>query len=125
MATEHVPTPENRKAVEAMAGYGIPEEDIGRAIGLGDKALRKHYRDELDLGHVTANTAVAQNLFKIATGTGREAVTAAIFWLKCRAGWSEFSPVPAIRPQPPGKKEMTQTEAENAQQDTGWANLIH
>jgi hypothetical protein len=32
---------------------------------------------------------VAENLFRKATGEGREAVTAAIFWLKARAGWKE------------------------------------
>jgi hypothetical protein len=32
---------------------------------------------------------VAENLFRKATGEGREAVTAALFWLKTRAGWKE------------------------------------
>ncbi|HEV7253715.1 MAG TPA: hypothetical protein VGN97_11575, partial [Mesorhizobium sp.] len=34
---------------------------------------------------------VAENLFRKATGEGREAVTAAIFWLKTRARWKEVS----------------------------------
>jgi hypothetical protein len=34
---------------------------------------------------------VAESLYRIATGTGREAVTAAIFWLKARAQWKEVS----------------------------------
>jgi hypothetical protein len=34
---------------------------------------------------------VAENLYRRATGEGREAVTAAIFWLKSRAGWRENS----------------------------------
>ena len=33
--------------------------------------------------------AVAGNLFRIATSEGAGAVTAAIFWLKTRAGWRE------------------------------------
>ena len=32
---------------------------------------------------------MAENLYRKATGEGREAVTAAIFWLKTRAGWQE------------------------------------
>jgi len=32
---------------------------------------------------------VAENLYRKATGEGREAVTAAIFWLKTHAGWKE------------------------------------
>ncbi len=72
-----------------MAGYGVPETDIARVIGIDPKTLRKHYRDELDTGHVKANAKVAENLYRKATGEGREAVVAAIFWLKTRARWKE------------------------------------
>ena len=72
-----------------MAGYGVGEIDIARVAGIDPKTLRKHYRDELDNGHVKANIKVAENLFRKATGEGREAVVAAIFWLKTRAGWRE------------------------------------
>ena len=41
--------------------------------------------------HVKANARVAENLYRKATGEGREAVTAAIFWLKTRARWTETS----------------------------------
>jgi hypothetical protein len=74
-----------------MAGYGVPELDIARVIGIDPKTLRKHYRDELATGHVKANAKVAENLYRKATGEGREAVTAAISWLKTRAGWKETS----------------------------------
>ncbi len=87
----HQPLPALRRQVEAMAGYGVPETDIARVIGIDPKTLRKHYRSELDTGHVKANAKVAENLYRKATGEGREAVTAAIFWLKTRAGWKETS----------------------------------
>jgi len=87
----HTPDPVGRRQVEALAGYGVPEADIAGMIGIDPKTLRKHYRDELDHGHVKANAKVAENLFRKATGEGREAVTAAIFWLKARAGWKETS----------------------------------
>jgi RNA polymerase-interacting CarD/CdnL/TRCF family regulator len=64
-----------------MAGYGVPELDIARVIGIDPKTLRKHYRDELATGHVKTNAKVAENLYRKATGEGREAVTAAISWL--------------------------------------------
>jgi hypothetical protein len=51
--------------------------------------LRKHYRDELDAGAVKATAKVAEFLFRRATTEGPQAVTAAIFWLKTRAGWTE------------------------------------
>jgi hypothetical protein len=85
----HKPDPELRRQVEALAGFGIPEADIAGLIGVDPKTLRKHYRQELDHGHTKANAKVAENLFRKATGDGRESVTAAIFWLKARARWKE------------------------------------
>ena len=49
----HRPDPSQRRQVEAMAAYGIPEDNISRVIGVDPKTLRKHYRDELDLGERT------------------------------------------------------------------------
>jgi hypothetical protein len=63
----------------------FPEAEIAGMIGIDPKSLRKHYRQELDHAHTKANIKVAENLFRKATGEGREAVTAAIFWLKARA----------------------------------------
>lgn len=88
---EHLPEPSQRRQVEAMAGYGVPEANIARVLGIDPKTLRKHYREELDTGHIFANARVAESLFRKATGDGRQAVTAAIFWLKTRAGWKETS----------------------------------
>ena len=85
----HKPDPVSRRQVEAMAAYGIPEADIATVIEIDPKTLRRHYRRELDTGHIKANTKVAENLYRKAIGEGREAVTAAIFWLKTRARWRE------------------------------------
>jgi hypothetical protein len=85
----HTPDPAGRRQVEAMAAYGVPEADIATVIGIDPKTLRRHYRQELDTGHIKANSKVAENLFRKATGDGREAVIAAIFWLKTRAHWKE------------------------------------
>jgi hypothetical protein len=77
---------------EVLAGVGVPQVEIARALDIAPKTLRRHYREDLDRGSIIATTRVAANLFRIACGTGREAVTASIFWLKCRAGWSEYTP---------------------------------
>src|SRR5215212_2101138 len=82
----HKPDPAQRRQVEAMAAYGIPETDISRVVGIDAKTLRKHYRDELDMGETKANAQVAGFLFNSAR-TGN--VTAQIFWLKTRARWRE------------------------------------
>jgi predicted transcriptional regulator len=85
----HQPDAYQRRQVETLAGYGIPEAEIAGLIGIDPKTLRRHYRQELDHGHTKANAKVAENLYRKATGEGREAVTAAIFWLKARARWKE------------------------------------
>lgn len=126
---EHKPTAEQRRTVEAMAGYGIPEADVARVVGIAPMTLRKHYGDELDLGRVKANAKVAQSLFQIATSPeAKGAVPAAIFWLKSRAGWSEYAPAPVQRPaaEPKlGKKEQADLAAETAAEGTEWGNLLH
>jgi hypothetical protein len=85
----HKPDPASRRQVEALAGYGVPEAEIGEVIGVDPKTLRKHYRPELRQGHTKANAKVAESLYRKATGEGPQSVTAAIFWLKTRAGWRE------------------------------------
>ena len=115
----HTPTTGQRRQVNAMAAYGIPQLDIARTIGVSDRTLRKHYRDELDLGHVKAHCKVAENLFRIATGTGPKAVTAAIFWLKTRAGWSEYAPPPLH-----GKKEQAQFDAQHPDESTEMGRVL-
>src|SRR5439155_14648765 len=80
-----------RGQVEAMAGFGIPEPDIAKVLEIEPDRLRELFAKELDGGRTRTNAKVAENLFRKATGDGREAVTAAIFWLKTRAGWKETS----------------------------------
>jgi hypothetical protein len=82
----HRPDPSQRRQVEALAAYGIPEADISGVVGIDPKTLRKYYRDELNLGETKANAQVAGFLFNAAK-TGN--VTAQIFWLKTRAKWRE------------------------------------
>jgi hypothetical protein len=88
---EHLPTPAQRRQVEALAGYGFTEGEIATVMALKQEALNMHYAAELAAGCIKANAKVAENLFRKATGEGREAVVAAIFWLKARANWRDTS----------------------------------
>lgn len=83
----HAPTPEQRNMAKAMAGWGVPQEHIANALRIDKKTLHKYYREELDEGLAKAIANVSKNLYTMATGSGKEALTAAIFYLKCRAGW--------------------------------------
>jgi hypothetical protein len=93
-----------RRQVEAMAAYGIPEFDIARVVGVDPKTLRKHYRDELDLGETKANAQVAGYLYNAAKGGN---VTAQIFWLKTRAKWRE-TPVELRHSGSIGRKDLSE-----------------
>ncbi len=53
------------------------------------RSLRKHYRVELDTGHIEANAKVAKSLFRLATHSTNPNITAIIFWLRTRAGWKD------------------------------------
>ncbi len=81
------PTEEQRRTMRAMAGYGVPQDDIATLLEIDPKTLRKHFRRELDRGSIEATAKVGQSLFRMATEGG--SVAAAIFWMKARAGWRE------------------------------------
>jgi hypothetical protein len=66
--------------VEALAGFGVSETDIAKVVAVDVEALRQLYPFELEAAPIKANARVAENLFRRATGEGREAVIAAIFW---------------------------------------------
>lgn len=92
------PTEDQRRLVRSLAAYGNTQEQIASVIGVSSRTLRKHFRLELDRAAVEVNSQVAQVLFKKAIAGD---TTAAIFWLKCRAGWRErgtAEPGPALSP---------------------------
>ena len=104
----HKPDPSLRRQVEALAAYGIPETDIGRVVGIDPKTLRKHYREELDLGEAKANAQVAGYLFNAAKNGN---VTAQIFWLKTRAKWRE-TPVELKHSGSVARKDLSEVSDE-------------
>ncbi|MER8822615.1 hypothetical protein NKH70_22830 [Mesorhizobium sp. M0991] len=55
------------------------------------RATNTEMEDRAPLFLARRNARVAESLYRKATGEGREAVTAAIFWLKTRARWKETS----------------------------------
>jgi len=81
------PTAEQRRMARAMAGLGLPQDQIALLLEVDPKTLRKHFRDDLDRGMAEANVKVGQSLFNMATQGNN--VAAAIFWMKARAGWRE------------------------------------
>lgn len=82
----HYPTEAQRQLVQLHATIGTPQKEIARIIGIDDKTLAKHYREELDLAMAKANAAIGGALFNKAKGGD---TTAMIFWMKTRARWKE------------------------------------
>ena len=84
MTKKHEPTPETRLQVNTLASVGTPQDQIATVIGITKNTLLKYYRKELDTAMTIANATIARTLFKQAKNGN---TAAAIFWLKCRAGW--------------------------------------
>lgn len=112
------PTARDRVQVEMLSGMGVPDYDIAKVMGISGPTLRKYFAHELEVGHVKATAKVAESLFKMATSGEKSSVAAAIFWLKCRAGWKEDGD----RDLP--KREQLEHAARTAQQGTGWDGLL-
>ena len=84
------PTDEQRRFVETLSGYGVPEDEIAALMppkGIDPKTLRKYFRHELDMGAIKAITKVAQVCYEMAI-SGRSPA-AAFFWLKTYEVWRE------------------------------------
>ncbi|HEY8360862.1 MAG TPA: hypothetical protein VIL30_25670 [Ramlibacter sp.] len=98
--------------VEMMAGWSIPEERVAKVLGIDPKTLRKHFSEELEVGHAKLEAQLAQNLLRIAQGHDRQSLIATIFALKSR--FDRVEQLPPAREQPQGKKEAMQERAHEA-----------
>ena len=79
----HEPSEDSRQKVYSLAAAGQRQHDIALVIGLSEKTLRLHYRDELDNGAADANAVVIGKLHELV----RQGNTiAAIFLTKCHGG---------------------------------------
>ena len=83
-----VPTEAERKQVEAMSGYGLPQDHIAVLIrdGISVDTLTEHFANELKKGKAKANSQIGKTLFQKAMGGD---TTAMIWWSKTQMKWSE------------------------------------
>jgi hypothetical protein len=105
------------KQIKLLSAMGIPDFDVAKVVGISAPTMRKYYTTELEVGHIEANAQVAQSLFRQATNDVKPNVAAAIFWMKCRAGWSENQ-------DEVGKKEAANALAKAADVGTSWEGLL-
>lgn len=87
-------TEESRAKVLHMRGMGLTMEQIGISLNMSVPTLRKYYRHEIETAEPKLLFDVANNLYNIATSPDHKgAVTAAMFWLERRGGWTKSSRV--------------------------------
>ena len=88
------PTDEKREEVIAMSSNGVPHRQQAPLIGCSSsKTLRKHFRDELNIGKIQAHAKVAGALYQLALEGNVKAQT---FWLKTVGGWRETGEVEVV-----------------------------
>lgn len=92
------------KRVESLAGRGLTKEKIAEALGISQATLYIKQREDPEFlqaitrGRAKAEAIVADKLWENATK--RNNVTAQIFYLKSRCGWSEKSQVEVTNAEP-------------------------
>ena len=83
-----VPTDDERTQVEALSGYGVPQEQIAILIrgGIHADTLRTHFAAELVSGKAKANGQIGKTLFQKAMDGDTASL---IWWSKAQMRWAE------------------------------------
>ena len=83
-----VPTNDERKQVEALSGYGLPQDQIAVLIrgGIALETLREYFATELISGKAKANGQIGKTLFQKAMSGDTAAM---IWWSKAQMRWAE------------------------------------
>ena len=76
--------------IEAMAGYGLTNDQIAAMIGVSTGTLERNFLRHIHAGRAKGVLAVAQNLYKRAVQGDN---IASMFYLRSRAGWSDRSTI--------------------------------
>jgi hypothetical protein len=82
----HKPTRASRRLIKRMVSAGLTQTSIASITGLSVDSLAKHYRHELDTGLDESIALMERSLYR--RGLQGD-TTAALFWLKARAGWRD------------------------------------
>ena len=83
-----VATEAERKQVEALAGVGLPHDQIAALLrdGVCVDVVRDNFAHELKAGKAKASAKIGQTLFNRAIGGETAAL---IWWTKSQMGWKE------------------------------------
>lgn len=78
------PSSRDRKLVKALTACGNGHDEIAKVLGIKTHMVRKHFREEIQVGTTQANSKILGAIFKAATQDNN--MTAAIFWAKTQGG---------------------------------------
>lgn len=122
----HNATPQRRKLVQVLAGYGIPTKAIAQVLGISTATLYQHYRQEIDQGAAMVEAQLVGNLLRMSNGRDATALRAIIFSLQSRFGWSPYTVGSgAGKDEPLGKKAAANEAALTAHEGTEWSQLVN
>ena len=108
-------TQKELSSIQSMAGFGLTVDKIAACLGMSKKTLERRMksqpetRDALLKGRSLAEANVTQALYEMAIS--KKCPAATIFWVKCRARWSE-----------PKEVEQEPTKNEDRIYDTKWGS---
>lgn len=86
------PTDRERAQIARLSRLGLTQEQMAAVLDINTTTLRIHFKRELECASIEATATVAETLYQIATNPEHpKAVTAAIFWMKARAGWRDHT----------------------------------
>jgi hypothetical protein len=80
------PTPEQRKQVKTLSGFGLNHVQVANVMDISRPTLEKYYSEELRKGKDEAIALVTNSLF---SNIKKGNVPCILFYLKCQAGWKE------------------------------------
>lgn len=81
--------------VRTLAALGLTQDQVCLVLGVGVSTLQSYQREHPEIarayqeGRAQGLSRVTRRLFEMAMGSGREAITACIFYLKTQGRWSE------------------------------------
>lgn len=83
----YIPSTADRALVRERAITGTSPEDIAAELNLPLKKVQKLFRYELQQGDLEGKREVLSKMYETAKSGSN--ITAMIFWLKARCGWSD------------------------------------
>jgi predicted transcriptional regulator len=90
MPAEYEPTAEQRALVENAAAFGLTQADIAEQLGIVEKTLRKHFRDELSGGKFKVDMIAGKTVVELMKSRDeRVRLEVAKYYTARRMGWKE------------------------------------